>query len=340
MDLPVYSTSQPSLCALPVELIQAILCNLPDLESLKSAQLTHSALYFAFIGAESHILKQILAQKIPTALLPDAFFAFDASTVEGVWTQDEVHSIIYRNRTRQISSSFRLNPQSAFKIIRLYRWPFTRADWRWCTEGIWYYSNSACLMTDPSPVGTLLCHGLRYIGHLVTAEAPDQHIMLSRELFGKPFMSSLPDIFRAIWESQDVFHAYPSLTCEVEGQIIDWQDTGYVGSDPGPANAWRTMMAATIPNGGVSTQVGSHFTSDLREQGYVFWDQVRIAEWGFSSNSIDLPHYSADWQLRLQLAMDSALIWRPHLYYNAGVGSWWYPREIAPCNIVRLPPGE
>ncbi|PYH33910.1 uncharacterized protein BO87DRAFT_58757 [Aspergillus neoniger CBS 115656] len=128
MDLPVYSTSQPSLCALPVELIQAILCNLPDLESLKSAQLTHSALYFAFIGAESQILKQILAQKIPTALLPDAFFAFDASTVEGVWTQDEVHSIIYRHRTRQISSSFPLSPQSTFKITELYRWVrhFTR----------------------------------------------------------------------------------------------------------------------------------------------------------------------------------------------------------------------
>ncbi|OJZ85493.1 hypothetical protein ASPFODRAFT_48086 [Aspergillus luchuensis CBS 106.47] len=153
-------------------------------------------------------------------------------------------------------------------------------------------------------------------------------------------MSSLPDIFRAIWESQDVFHAYPSLTCEVEGQIIDWQDTGYVGSDPGPANAWRMMMAATIPNGGVSTQVGNHFTSDLREQAYVFWDQVRIAEWGFSSNSIDHPHYSADWQLRLQLAMVSALKWRPHLYYNAGVGSWWYPRETAPYPVVRLPPRQ
>ncbi|GKZ37553.1 hypothetical protein AbraIFM66950_009139 [Aspergillus brasiliensis] len=122
MEPPAFMPSQPSLCTLPVELTQAILCHLPDLESLKSAQLTHSALYHAFLGAEDLITGEVLTREIPTDLFPDAVFAFNASTVEGRWARDKVQSILYQHRNRQIPSSFRLTRKSAFAIYGLYRW--------------------------------------------------------------------------------------------------------------------------------------------------------------------------------------------------------------------------
>ncbi|KAK2753764.1 hypothetical protein FQN55_000127 [Onygenales sp. PD_40] len=65
--------------SLPVELRQAILCELPDVPALQAALEADASLKDAFFDAESLILESITCHQIPVALHPEAFAVLASS---------------------------------------------------------------------------------------------------------------------------------------------------------------------------------------------------------------------------------------------------------------------
>lgn len=64
-------TTRPSLCSLPIEVKQAILCHIRDLHTLKAAILSHPNVYSAFLGGKELIALRVLLNVIPHGLLPE-----------------------------------------------------------------------------------------------------------------------------------------------------------------------------------------------------------------------------------------------------------------------------
>ena len=121
MDSSDPPASRPSLCTLPLESRQAILCHLQDLQTLQAAILSHPAIYSAFVDRKQFIIYQILTNAISPELLPDAIFAFSASSVEvEPWTRQKVLSIIEQYRTHKILASVKPTLKDAFAIQEMY----------------------------------------------------------------------------------------------------------------------------------------------------------------------------------------------------------------------------
>jgi hypothetical protein len=117
MDSNVPPYSRSALCSLPIECRQTILGHLPDLQTLKAAILSHSALYSAFIGGQGSILQGIMLGMVSPELLPDAVFAFNSSRLEiEPWTREKVLSIIDEHQPHRIPPSFKWTPHAALKI--------------------------------------------------------------------------------------------------------------------------------------------------------------------------------------------------------------------------------
>lgn len=121
--------ASPSLCSLPTEVKQEILCHLPDLYALKAAILSHRSIYFAFLDGKESIALRVLLNFIPRGLLSDAALSLDASTIEGCvwyrramfqnWSREKVLSILDRHRNYKTSESISL--KDAFSMQRLYQ---------------------------------------------------------------------------------------------------------------------------------------------------------------------------------------------------------------------------
>ncbi|PWY90395.1 hypothetical protein BO94DRAFT_593208 [Aspergillus sclerotioniger CBS 115572] len=412
---------RPFLCTLPLEITQAILCHLPDLETLQSTVFAHPALSSAFTEHKEYILHQILSHTIPPELLPDAILAFNASTIEAdPWTRERVLSILDEHKSRQIPPSFRLTVKTAFSMQTLHRqvhaftseflstalsqmffigfpssvspsyteecrtarsfyrfeihqhlfrmrepragfnkpspdfrlaeqwnihyrhypvWeveqlmsvcdflfrtiarPFreiAERETEWSDEGIWYVSGEACHMDRPSPIGTLLAHGLVFLGRVLAAPTyAERYQLLAPKLLGKPFISSLAELLPNICGAQPGSALwYNDLTLE---QIQGLQEVEPPGFDSGPAEAWRWAHARLARY----DWVGGEDTQQLRRRGYVFWDHDRLVDWGLLDQpwralSPDLT--TTEWRSEM---MEANLEQRPNLYLVRGVGWWW-----------------
>ncbi|KAL5365793.1 hypothetical protein BJX96DRAFT_159767 [Aspergillus floccosus] len=116
-----HPTSRLSLCTLPLESRQTILCHLDDLHTLKAAILTHSSLYSAFVSHQNVIVYRILSNIIPPGLMNEAICALSASVVESEpWTRERVVSIIEQYKSPQPPTSLILCAKQAFQIQDLY----------------------------------------------------------------------------------------------------------------------------------------------------------------------------------------------------------------------------
>ncbi|KAH8432974.1 uncharacterized protein LDX57_010609 [Aspergillus melleus] len=115
------STPAPSLCNLPIECRQAILCGLSSVATLKAAILTHPALYWAFADRSEYILRQIILHSIDPELLHDAVLAFNARSVKEDWMPEDVLAILDQYQARHIPSSFRWSMQAASEMEELYQ---------------------------------------------------------------------------------------------------------------------------------------------------------------------------------------------------------------------------
>ncbi|OJJ85944.1 uncharacterized protein ASPGLDRAFT_44915 [Aspergillus glaucus CBS 516.65] len=71
---------------LPIELLQAILCWLPDIQSLRSALLAAPFLYAA--SRDLLVVKSVLLHQLDRSLLHDALAA-DRAALKTSWTETE-----------------------------------------------------------------------------------------------------------------------------------------------------------------------------------------------------------------------------------------------------------
>ena len=117
-----------SLCFLPLEIKQTILCSLSDTYALKAAILSHSSIYSAFRDRPESIIIRVLLNSIPQDLLPDAALVLDASTIEGWtwsnkamsqdWTRKRVLTILSRHKNRAVPETISLN--DAGSMLKFY----------------------------------------------------------------------------------------------------------------------------------------------------------------------------------------------------------------------------
>lgn len=108
---------------LPLELIQGILAEIPDIQSLVCAVLTGPRLYLAFKLIETQITEKILLQQIHPELLHDALAADVSSRKEGPWTEDQALDFIAQYVARDqwpFHSSLRWKHSQALRLARLY----------------------------------------------------------------------------------------------------------------------------------------------------------------------------------------------------------------------------
>ncbi|KAI9036195.1 uncharacterized protein KD926_002225 [Aspergillus affinis] len=111
----------PSLCTLPIECRQAILCSLSSVATLKAAVLAHPALYWAFADRSEYIIRQIILHSIDPELLHDAVLAFSARSAKEDWMPEDVLAIFDQYQARQFPSSFRWTMQAASYMEELHQ---------------------------------------------------------------------------------------------------------------------------------------------------------------------------------------------------------------------------
>ncbi|KAI0000079.1 hypothetical protein F4779DRAFT_635724 [Xylariaceae sp. FL0662B] len=87
---------------LPVELVRAILSELPDVESLQAAVLSCPLFYCAFLQAETAITAQVLLNQIDVSVLPEAVAASESSSLRPHDTKPESREAIVTFATQYL----------------------------------------------------------------------------------------------------------------------------------------------------------------------------------------------------------------------------------------------
>ena len=77
----------------PTELIQLILCALPDAVTLKAVVLSHPCFYRAFTAAKDLVPLQVLLNQVPSDLLPDALAVLKSSRLKP-WSRERVQEFL------------------------------------------------------------------------------------------------------------------------------------------------------------------------------------------------------------------------------------------------------
>ena len=105
--------------ALPLECRQHILCDLPDIESLKSVLLSHSSLYSAFYNYKTPIILQIVQRHIPRELLAYAVLCYHARKIEP-WTRAKVLDILDLYFNCRLVESFEWTIGAALNLVKFH----------------------------------------------------------------------------------------------------------------------------------------------------------------------------------------------------------------------------
>jgi hypothetical protein len=108
-----------SFNVLPLECRQQILCELPDIQSLKSAILSHSSLYSAFYNHKPAVILQIIQRHIPRNLLAYAVLCYRARNIEP-WTRAKVLDILDLYFNRGLVESFKWTIGSALDLTKFH----------------------------------------------------------------------------------------------------------------------------------------------------------------------------------------------------------------------------
>lgn len=82
LSLPQLPKSTMEL--LPTEAVQAIMCSLSDIASLKALALSCSTFYHSFKASESLTVYQILLNQIGTEVLPEAYATYESSRIQRI----------------------------------------------------------------------------------------------------------------------------------------------------------------------------------------------------------------------------------------------------------------
>lgn len=93
-------TNKVTFESLPLEVHQAILCAIPDFETLQTAIRTAPCLYSAFMDARKHIVTDILEQHIDPGFMYDAAMADMTSKMEEPFTDTGVLEFLSKYKAR------------------------------------------------------------------------------------------------------------------------------------------------------------------------------------------------------------------------------------------------
>ncbi|KAJ0415330.1 hypothetical protein BJY00DRAFT_293721 [Aspergillus carlsbadensis] len=114
--------NQGLLERLSTELIQAILSELSDIQSLESAVLTGPWLYAAFKGAEAQVVKSVLSQQFDADLLHDALSA-EVAIPRSAWQESDVTEFLdcylFRRNEQPFHSVLDYTLSQALRLARL-----------------------------------------------------------------------------------------------------------------------------------------------------------------------------------------------------------------------------
>ncbi|KAH8170002.1 zinc finger domain-containing protein [Sarocladium implicatum] len=105
----------PAITTLPVELVRQVLSTLPDIDSLRSAALSCSFLYFTFIADEASIVEQVLINQLFLPLIPELLLAHRSSLLPRTADErrnretfrDTVHQLLHKRRVRNLKLSLK-----------------------------------------------------------------------------------------------------------------------------------------------------------------------------------------------------------------------------------------
>lgn len=87
-----------SLVSLPFELIQAVLCFVPDVPSLRAVILTCTTLHRAFQNVERLVTERVLSNEIGSDLLREAHMVFESSRLKNSWSKKAVEAFLRRQK--------------------------------------------------------------------------------------------------------------------------------------------------------------------------------------------------------------------------------------------------
>ncbi|KAK2804589.1 hypothetical protein FQN51_001790 [Onygenales sp. PD_10] len=323
--------------SLPVELRQAILCELPDVPALQAALEADASLKDAFFDAESLILESITCHQIPVALHPEAFAVlasshfgdktFSADHAQKIvnnyllrvpsypikWTLDEARSL---NDIHEHISCFA--EEFASSALRVYPVPPKSPKPVSITErsrfmGAFYRFEFYCNLFRKYPK-----QGVPFVSRF----APWENEQLA-SIYDYLFDKITPDAFQE-WCNSTRVHYHSTLyeyNEDMKRELIDHP----VLTDPdgGPREMWSYIH--TFKYGREFTFCPSH--RRLRLGGYVMWDVVRLqVELGLGYLQVSqlendvpddpiIPKYS---QAEIQYSYDR----RAEIWLKGGSG-WW-----------------
>ena len=112
-------TERPTLQTLPMETRQAILCELPDVRSLRSAALSCPPLYQAFISAEHILTSKVLLRQLPQDVLPEAVAALHSASISP-WPRAETQDFVSKHFFTRKHVQWKWNMKEALAMISLY----------------------------------------------------------------------------------------------------------------------------------------------------------------------------------------------------------------------------
>lgn len=87
-----------SLVSLPFELIQTVLCFVPDIPSLRAVILTCTTLHRAFQNVERLVTERVLSNEIGSDLLREAYMVLESSRLKNSWSKKAVEAFLRRQK--------------------------------------------------------------------------------------------------------------------------------------------------------------------------------------------------------------------------------------------------
>lgn len=87
-----------SLVSLPFELIQAVLCFVPDVLSLRAVISTCTTLHRAFQNVERLVTERVLSNEMGSDLLREAYMVLESSRLKNSWSKKAVEAFLRRQK--------------------------------------------------------------------------------------------------------------------------------------------------------------------------------------------------------------------------------------------------
>lgn len=87
-----------SLVSLPIELIQAVFCLIPDVPSLRAVISTCTTLHGAFQNVERLVTERVLSNEIGSEMLREAYVVLESSRLKNSWSKKTVEDFLQRQK--------------------------------------------------------------------------------------------------------------------------------------------------------------------------------------------------------------------------------------------------